>query len=173
MTNLRKYADKHDDDDDYNDDVIEWNCTTCGATRKIVHQVTTCSPGLQTASLSGGDPHPPRNHQDQDTFALADDSTINTRQAITADPPEAQFWFSDYNVNLIMQQLKELESLSDEVVALQLQLVEYKEEIEKSKRNSNAGRNWFVPLPDNVKNVLVKARDVLNSLIAISTPPKN
>ncbi|CAN6201882.1 unnamed protein product [Urochloa humidicola] len=104
----------------------------------------------------------------QDTFALADDS--NTHRAITADPLAAQLLFSDYN--MIMQQLEEFESLSDEVVALQLQLVEYKEEIEKNKRN-NAGRNWFVPLPDNVRNVLVKARDVLNSLIAISTPPKN
>jgi hypothetical protein len=97
----------------------------------------------------------------QDIVALPDGS--NTRRVIAPDPnpPVRQLWLPDYYQ--IMQQLKEFENLSDEVLALRLQLEEYMV-IAKSK--DNAGRNWlYIPHPREHENMR-------NSLIGISTPPK-
>lgn len=81
---------------------------------------------------------------------------------------------------LMVQQLREFESLNDELVALRVQLQEYAEEIHKSTKDDiNAGTgmnmNWLLALPANVRDVVILARDVIESFIAISTsaPPAN
>lgn len=83
----------------------------------------------------------------------------------------------------MVQQLREFESLNDELVALRVQLQEYADEIHKSitKDDISAGTgrmnmNWLLDLPANVRDVVVMARDVVESFIAISTtsaPPAN
>jgi hypothetical protein len=80
--------------------------------------------------------------------------------------PVVEFWVPD--PYLMVQQLREFESLNDEAVALRVQIEEYKEEIEKSKRE-NDRRNWFLALPEIIRNVLVMARDAIDSYIGIST----
>jgi len=81
---------------------------------------------------------------------------------------------------LMVQQLREFESLNDELVALRVQLQEYAEEVRKSSKddiNARTGMNmnWLLALPANVRDVVILARDVIESFIAISTsaPPAN
>lgn len=77
---------------------------------------------------------------------------------------------------LMVQQLREFEPLNHEVVALRVQLQEYAWEIERSiKRDGDAGTNWFIDLPADVRDVLVMARDAIESFVAISatTAPAN
>lgn len=77
---------------------------------------------------------------------------------------------------LMVQQLREFESLNDELVALRVQLQEYAEEIHKStKAGTGMNMNWLLALPANVRDVVILARDVIESFIAISTsaPPAN
>ncbi|KAL6631342.1 hypothetical protein ACP70R_028192 [Stipagrostis hirtigluma subsp. patula] len=160
-------------------EIISWQWP-CGATCKMVRQVTTSCPhgcrGCQ-GTPSAGSP-PPRHHchrQEEGTWALATKEP-NAGRAITLDPASpvaAQFWAPD--PNLMVQQLRELEPLlGDEAVALRVQLEEYADEIQRSKRDSaGTGRDWFLSLPANVRDVLVVARDAINSLAAFSAAPAN
>ncbi|KAK3128881.1 hypothetical protein QOZ80_6BG0467710 [Eleusine coracana subsp. coracana] len=107
----------------------------------------------------------------QGTRALAAVESSSDRHTLNPAAPvvaATEFWVPD--PYLMVQQLREFESLNDEAVALRVQLEEYTEEIDKSKKDNN-GRNWFLALPENIRNVLVMARDAISSYIAISTPP--
>ncbi|TVU11782.1 hypothetical protein EJB05_45385, partial [Eragrostis curvula] len=176
-------------------ETISWQWP-CGAACKMVRQVTTsCPHGCRCwhghgapAPYAGHHPHNHHHHHHQQQQhqeevvnhanahalqgthrALAAEES-NAGRSITVNPAApvvAEFWVPD--PYLMVQQLREFESLNDEAIALRVQLEEYTEEIEKSKDND--GRNWFLALPDNIRNVLVMARDAINSYIAISTPP--
>lgn len=87
-----------------------------------------------------------------------------------APPAVAQVgWVLD--PHLMVQQLREFEPLNDEVVALRVQLQEYAEEIEGSIRRGDhgAGMDWFLALPASVRDVVVMAKDAIESFIVIST----
>lgn len=105
-------------------------------------------------------------------MAAEEESSSEQRAPEPAEPEPVvaatEFWVPD--PYLMLQQLREFESLNDEAVALRVQLEEYTEEIEKSRKDSD-GRCWFLALPENIRNVLVMARDAIGSYIAMSTPP--
>ncbi|TVU11781.1 hypothetical protein EJB05_45384, partial [Eragrostis curvula] len=157
---------------------ISWRWP-CGTACKMVRQVTTCCPhGCRCCWHGHGTPtapyaeHPPHNpHQEEGTQRVLAVEDSNAGRSITvypAAPVVSEFWVPD--PYLMVQQLREFESLNDEAMAFRVQLEEYTEEIEKNKKD-NDGRNWFLALPDNIRNVVVKARDAISSYIDTSTPP--
>ncbi|KAF8650575.1 hypothetical protein HU200_063952 [Digitaria exilis] len=121
-------------------------------------------------------------HQDEgDIWALpaAEGSNTGGREitALQSPAPPAvavaqACWVPD--PYLMVQQLREFEPLNHEVVALRVQLQEYAWEIERSIKRDDAGTDWFLALPADVRDVLVMARDAIESFIAISaTAPAN
>ncbi|OEL25850.1 hypothetical protein BAE44_0013130 [Dichanthelium oligosanthes] len=169
-------------------EIWQWQCTACQADWKMLRQVTTtccphghghgcrCCPG--TPASAGNPPLPPhhrhRLHQEEGTRALPaqGSNTGSSGRDITLQNPArpgvaAQLcWVPD--AYLMVQQLREFESLNDELVALRVQLQEYADEIERSIKRDNDGTNWLLDLPANVRDVLVMARDTIESFIAIS-----
>ncbi|NP_001305183.1 hypothetical protein Zm00014a_034058 [Zea mays] len=85
-----------------------------------------------------------------------------------AAPPAVAEVFWDPDPYLMVQQLREFETLNDGLVALRVQLQEYAEEISKSK-DTNAGMDWLLALPASVRDVVIMARDVIESFFVIST----
>ncbi|CAL5037915.1 unnamed protein product [Urochloa decumbens] len=181
-------------------EIWQWQCAVCRGDWKMMRQVTTTCPhghGCQgTPPPSAGNPplspapqhhhhHHHRHHlhqQEEGTRALAADEGSNagrkrnttTTLSPAAPPAVAQVcWVPD--PYLMVQQLREFEPLNHEVVALRVQLHEYAWEIDRSiKRDDDAGTNWFLDLPANVRDVLVMARDAIESFIAFSTTaPEN
>ncbi|CAN6198088.1 unnamed protein product [Urochloa humidicola] len=151
----------------------------------MLRQVTTTCPhghGCQgTPPPSAGNPplspaphhhhHGRHLHQDEGARALAADEGSNAgRNNTTSLSPApsnvAQVcWVPD--PYLMVQQLREFEPLNHEVVALRVQLQEYAWEIDRSIKSDDT--NWFLDLPASVRDVLVMARDAIDSFIAFST----
>ncbi|TVU11783.1 hypothetical protein EJB05_45386, partial [Eragrostis curvula] len=167
-------------------ETISWQWP-CGTACKMVRQVTTsCPHGCRCwhghgapAPYAGHHPHNHhhhhhhhQHHQEEVGYPPSFGCRGIQRRAfyhcVSCAPRGCRILGS--GPYLMVQQLREFESLNDEAIALRVQLEEYTEEIEKSKKD-NDGRNWFLALPDNIRNVLVMARDAINSYIAISTPP--
>ncbi|KAL6839608.1 hypothetical protein ACP4OV_030547 [Aristida adscensionis] len=166
-------------------EVISWQWP-CGAACKMVRQVTTtCPHGCHGAPSARNPPalhHHHPHHQQQGTtkkaLATEQSNAAGRRIALLPPPPPSaaavvapEPWVAEPGV--MVQQLRELEPLlGDEAVALRVQLEEYTEEIERSKRESaRTGRDWFLALPANVRDVLELARDAINSLTAFPIPP--
>ncbi|RCV21138.1 hypothetical protein SETIT_4G113700v2 [Setaria italica] len=107
---------------------------------------------------------------DADEGSKSKNAGRNTTTLSPAPPAVAQVcWVPD--PHLMVQQLREFEHLNDEVVALRVQLQEYAAEIERSisRRDDDAGTDWFLTLPTSVRDVLVMAKDTIESFIAMST----
>nr|CAB3470225.1 unnamed protein product [Digitaria exilis] len=183
-------------------EVWQWQCAVCRGDWKMMRQVTTSCPhghGCRCRCCHGTRPlsvrnHPPpphhhhhhhhrrHLHQDEgDIWALpaAEGSNTGGREitALQSPAPPAvavaqACWVPD--PYLMVQQLREFEPLNHEVVALRVQLQEYAWEIERSIKRDDAGTDWFLALPADVRDVLVMARDAIESFIAISaTAPAN
>ncbi|CAN6201881.1 unnamed protein product [Urochloa humidicola] len=172
-------------------EIWQWQCAVCRGDWKMLRQVTTTCPhghGCQGTQPSAGNPplspaprhhhhnhhhhHHHRHHLHQEelqgTRALAADEGSNSGRNIDITAVAQVCWVPD--PYLMVQQLREFEPLNHEVVALRVQLQEYAWEIERSvKSDSDAGTNWFLDLPANVRDVLVMARDAIESFIAFST----
>ncbi|WVZ81706.1 hypothetical protein U9M48_029052 [Paspalum notatum var. saurae] len=162
-------------------EIWQWRCATCRADWKMLRQVTTCcpSPHGHACRCCQGTPPPARNlpppphhhhhHRQVEgaSRALAAAEEPNAGRHVAAAGQVC--WVPE--PYLMVQQLREFESLNDEVVALRVQLQEYTEEIDRSsKRDNSAGvDSWFHALPPNVRDVLVLARDTIESFVAIST----
>ncbi|CAN6178541.1 unnamed protein product [Urochloa humidicola] len=171
-------------------EIWQWQCAVCRADWKMLRQVTTTSPhghGCQGGPPpSAGNPplspaqhhhhhhHGGHLHQEEGTRALAapheGSDAGRKRDNITALSPTplavAQVcWVPD--PYLMVQQLREFEPLNHEAVALRVQLQEYAWEIDRSIKSDDT--NWFLDLPASVRDVLVMARDAIESFIAFST----
>ncbi|RLN11582.1 protein hunchback-like [Panicum miliaceum] len=168
-------------------EIWQWQCAVCRADWKMLRQVTTSCPHghgcrcCQDTPVSPANPplpSPPHHrrrrrhhhhlHQEEGNGALAADEGPNAgRKTTTLNPaPPAAVaqacWVPD--LDLMVQQLREFETLNDEVVALRVQLQEYAGEIERDRD----GTNWFLALPASVRDVLVMARDAVEAFVAIS-----
>jgi len=152
-----------------------------------------CCQGQVTPPPSAGNPSPHHHHHHhrredgassralaagaEGSNADAGRHTTTTTTLMNPAPPVVAelCWVPD--PYLMVQQLREFESLNaDELVALRVQLQEYAEEIHRSSSRGdgiNAGTgmniNWLLDLPPNVRDVVILARDVIESFIAIST----
>lgn len=93
-------------------------------------------------------------------------TTIATLNPVAPPAVTEVCWVPD--PYLMVQQLREFETLNDGLVALRVQLQEYAEEISKSK-DTNAGMDWLLALPASVRDVVIMARDVIESFFVIST----
>ncbi|KAJ1258899.1 hypothetical protein BS78_10G111400 [Paspalum vaginatum] len=181
-------------------EIWQWRCATCRADWKMLRQVTTCCPcphghacrccqGTPPSARNLPLPPPPPHHHHHHhhhhrqgegasrALAAAEGPNAgrNVVAALNPAPPVAVAVAAGHvcwvpEPYLMVQQLREFESLNDEVVALRVQLQEYTEEIDRCKRDNDSGVDcWFHALPPNVRDVLVMARDTIESFVAIST----